>query len=86
MVTGTSLIDTTSRIDALPASQAGAAQPQKVQPQTQKEDTVQLSAAATQAAAAQTQAPKETTQPTLDEIIKEAAQGNLYALVRLALV
>ncbi len=70
----------------MPASHTGAATPQKAQPPTQKEDTVQLSPVAKQAAAAQTQAPKETTQPTLDEIVKEAAAGSLEAIVRLALV
>ena len=71
----------------MPASQTDAtAQKAQPQPQIQKEDTVQLSAVAKLAAAAQSQAPKETTQPTLDEIVKEAAAGNLDAIVRLALV
>ena len=65
-----------SALHNVPSSSKGA---------TSNEDTVQLSAQAQQQLAS-TKASAPAPQPSFDQIIKEAADGNIAALVKLALV
>jgi hypothetical protein len=60
--------------------------PSPSQGATSTEDTVQLSAETQQHLANNTKGSTPPAQPSFDEIIKEAADGNIAALAKLALV